>query len=66
MARENTLYVCLNCQRPETVIPMVALRYNGDQAWICSQCLPILIHQPQQLLGRLVGAENLMPAEHQD
>jgi hypothetical protein len=66
MARENTVCVCLNCQRSETVIPLVALRYDGSQAWICSQCLPILIHQPQRLIGRLAGAENLSPAEHDD
>jgi hypothetical protein len=30
MARENMLYVCLNVRRPETVIPMIALRYSGD------------------------------------
>ncbi len=66
MTRENTLYVCLNCERPETATPLVVLRYNGSQAWICSQCLPVLIHQPQRLIGRLVGAENLMPAQHED
>jgi len=59
-------YFCLNCERPETATPLVALRYNGGQAWICSQCLPVLIHQPQRLIGRLVGAENLTPAEHED
>lgn len=66
MTRENALHVCLNCQRSESAIPLVALRYSGDQAWICSQCLPILIHQPQRLIGKLAGAESLMPAEHED
>jgi hypothetical protein len=67
MMTVNSLsYFCLNCERPETATPLVALRYNGSQAWICSQCLPVLIHQPQRLVGRLVGAENLMPAQHED
>lgn len=66
MTSGNLICTCLNCERPETATPLVALRYNGSQAWICSQCLPILIHQPQRLVGRLAGAENLKPAEHED
>jgi len=66
MTSDNLICTCLNCERPETATPLVALRYNGSQAWICSQCLPILIHQPQRLIGRLAGAENLKPAEHED
>lgn len=34
------------------------------QAWICSQCLPILIHHPQELAGKLSGAESLPPFQH--
>ncbi len=60
---ETTPYTCLNCNRPETVIPLVNLRYAGSQAWICSQCLPILIHQPQQLAAKLRGAEQFPAAQ---
>jgi len=66
MQETNNTQHCLNCERPETVIPLVNLRYAGQQAWICSQCLPVLIHHPQQLAGKLAGAENLEPADHQD
>ena len=66
MQETNTPHQCLNCERSETVIPLVSLRYTGQQAWICSQCLPILIHQPQHLVGKLAGAENLEPAAHHD
>ncbi len=55
---------CLNCERTENQIPLVALRYAGGQAWICSQCLPTLIHKPQQLVGKLAGAENMEAADH--
>ncbi len=63
MSETNT-HECLNCERPESVIPLVALRYQGHEAWICSQCLPQLIHQPQRLAGKLAGAENLPSADH--
>ena len=66
MEQTQTRYNCLNCGRSETDIPLVALRHAGQQAWICSQCLPTLIHQPQRLAGKLDGAENISPAAHHD
>ncbi len=62
---QQTTYHCLNCNRPETIVPLVALRHDGREAWICSQCLPILIHHPQRLTGKLRGAETLTPAPHE-
>jgi hypothetical protein len=66
MTDTQTLYHCLNCDRSETEVPLVALRHAGSQAWICSQCLPTLIHQPQRLVGKLAGAEKIEPAAHHD
>lgn len=62
MIENNSLCRCLNCARPETIVPLVSLRYAGNPAWICTQCLPTLIHQPQQLAHKLAGAEKLIPA----
>ncbi|MFQ5611726.1 MAG: hypothetical protein ACE5H9_06295 [Anaerolineae bacterium] len=67
MEQEKSTYVCLNCNRPETAIPLVNLRYAHDQNWICTQCLPVLIHHPQQLAGKLAGADRITPvAPHKD
>jgi hypothetical protein len=57
---------CLNCARRETVIPLLSLRYQGEQAWICSQCLPQLIHQPLRTAGKLANADNLPAAGDHD
>ena len=62
----NETYRCLNCDRTEAIVPLVSLRYDGDQAWICSQCLPVLIHKPGQLAGKLSNAERLTPAPPDD
>jgi len=59
MKEAATTIHCFNCSRPETVIPLVSLRYAGNQTWICSQCLPVLIHHPQQLADKLAGAEKM-------
>ncbi|MCB1009200.1 MAG: hypothetical protein KDB94_09930 [Acidobacteria bacterium] len=57
---------CLFCQRDERATPLVVLTYGGESLHICPQHLPLLIHDPQRLIGVLPGAERLEPAEHHD
>ncbi len=52
---------CAYCERSSDQVPLMALRYQGAEAWICPQHLPILIHKPAQLVGKLPGAEHLAP-----
>jgi hypothetical protein len=56
------LPVCLKCDRNSDEVPLLRLEYQGSEAWICPQHLPILIHKPAQLAGRLPGAERLSPS----
>lgn len=58
--------VCLACQRSDDQTPLVHLQYRGEDLWICPQHLPVLIHDPQRLVGTLPGAEHLKPADHHD
>jgi hypothetical protein len=55
---------CLNCEQSERETPLLHLHYNGNELWICPQCLPTLIHAPQKLIGKLENAENIKPATH--
>lgn len=57
---------CLACGRGQDTTPLVPLAYRGAALWICPQHLPILIHDPQRLVGKLPGAEGLTPADHHD
>ena len=66
MNQENSVKNCLSCSRSENEIPLVTLTYSSKPAYICSHCLPLLIHHPEQLIGKLNGAENIPPAEHND
>ena len=66
MNQENSLKNCLSCNRSENKIPLVTLTYSSKPAYICSHCLPLLIHHPEELIGRLKGAENIPPADHND
>ena len=54
---------CLACQRGTDQTPLVSLEYLDSVFWICPQHLPLLIHGPARLIGKLPGAENLAPAE---
>lgn len=64
MNEEKKLNQCLNCNVSENEIPLVNLTFNGYKTFICSRCLPILIHSPQKLVGKLDGAENIPSANH--
>ena len=55
---------CLVCQETSQEIPLLKLEYREQEYYICPQHFPILIHQPQKLVGLLPGAEKLQGHEH--
>jgi hypothetical protein len=64
MDANETRLKCLNCGNSEMEIPLISARYAGESLLICSRCLPILIHKPEQLTGTLEGADKIPPAAH--
>lgn len=57
---------CIACGRDADHVPLLTLEYRGALFRICPQHMPVLIHDPAQLVGRLPGADRLEPAEHHD
>lgn len=57
---------CVACKRGVDETPLIALDYQNAKFWICPQHLPLLIHDPDRLIGLLPGAEKLRPADHHD
>jgi hypothetical protein len=55
--------VCVACNTGSEATPLIPLEYRGATFWICPRHLPILIHKPSSLAGKLPGAEELQPAE---
>lgn len=49
---------CLVCKTASTEIPVTKFYYQESEFFICPQHIPILIHNPQQLIGLLDGADN--------
>ncbi|GBD91810.1 hypothetical protein BMS3Abin04_02542 [bacterium BMS3Abin04] len=52
MKNEDKLNVCISCNRDETIVPLVAITFAQQPTWICTQCLPTLIHEPQRLVEK--------------
>ncbi len=57
---------CVACRRGAERTPLIAFEYRGANLFICPQHLPVLIHDPAQLIGKLPGAEDLEPADIHD
>jgi len=57
---------CLVCQATSQEVPLLSLHYREQHFFICPGHFPILIHQPQRLVGILPGAEKLTPQDHHD
>ena len=63
---DTTEKSCIVCQRTDKEIPLIVLEYQGQGLRICPQHMPILIHNPTELTGKLDGAEGMQPADHND
>ena len=62
----QSIQQCLVCDQTQDQIPLISIIYQQKEMWICPQHLPVLIHNPQVLAGKLPGAEGMKPAEHDD
>jgi hypothetical protein len=54
---------CIFCERDSDQVPLIRFHFRKTDLAICPQHLPILIHDPSQLVGKLPGAEDLTPAD---
>ena len=55
---ESTVQLnCKICDSSEMEVPMLQARYGGESFWVCSGCIPVLIHKPEQLVTTLDGAD---------
>lgn len=62
----NTEPTCILCERNSFEVPLLTLEYRGGTFRVCSQHLPVIIHDPSQLVGIVEGAESFQPAQHKD
>jgi Zn-finger protein len=48
--------VCFNCERSDADVPLIRWRYQGGGIWVCSQCMPLLIHKLEEVKNALRAA----------
>ena len=60
----NLSPACVFCGATHEELPLVKLLVKGEDYYICAQHLPILIHEPHKLAGKLPGIENLKGHDH--
>ena len=54
---------CIHCGRDDNSVPLLTIKYKGGDYQICSEHLPVLIHSPHKLTGKLPDADKLTPHE---
>ena len=64
MSQETSLKHCLACNRSENEIPLVTLTYSTKPAYICSHCLPLLIHHPEQFNKEDWWGQRIFPLQN--
>ena len=57
---------CIHCEQDDTLAPLLDFTYQGRKYQICTRHLPLLLHQPQKLAGKLPDAEHLGAADHHE
>lgn len=50
---------CLVCKKSSKETPLTKFHYQENKFYICPQHIPVLIHNPQELVGLLPGADKL-------
>jgi hypothetical protein len=57
---------CLNCGTSEQERPLLTMKFQGKEVYLCPQCMPIMIHKPHELADRLPGfTPPSSPAPHE-
>ena len=54
---------CIHCGKDDNQVPLVFFSYKGKELRICTEHLPVLIHNPRDLAGKMPDVENLTPVE---
>lgn len=60
-----SISTCLNCGMSEQERPLLTLKFQGKERYLCPQCMPIMIHKPDQLADKLPGFQPpVTPSPH--
>ena len=60
---ENQGHSCIHCGRSDEQVPLLIFFYKGAEHRICTEHLPVLIHEPIKLMDKLPDMDKLNPVE---
>jgi len=63
MSDQESINICISCSRDENIVPLVSITFAKNPTWICTQCLPTLIHDPQKLSNKFEEMNTDNPPE---
>ncbi len=66
MTNNNQPNKCINCEREESIVPLVSITFAQNPTWICTQCLPTLIHNPDKLQSKFQDMATDNPAKPEE
>jgi len=61
---DNQKTTCIHCDSGEDLVPLLVFNYRGGEYRICTEHLPVLIHHPHELTGKLPDMDKLNPVDH--
>ena len=60
---ENNTHTCLQCGQDDSQVPLILFYYQGLERHICTEHLPVLIHTPAKLTGKLPDMDKINPVD---
>jgi len=60
---ENKAAVCIHCGKNDNEVPLIVFNYQGQEHHICTEHLPVLIHSPAKLTGKLPDMDKINPVD---
>ena len=60
---ENNTRTCVHCGQDESQVPLILFYYQDQERYICTEHLPVLIHNPMELTGKLPDMDKLNPVD---
>ena len=61
---EDKTISCIHCGQDDSQVPLVVFYYQDKEHYICTEHLPVLIHTPAKLTGKLPDMDKINPVDH--
>ena len=60
---KNNSRTCVHCGQVDSQVPLILFYYQDQERHICTEHLPVLIHTPTKLTGKLPDMDKINPVD---